>query len=90
MEIEIRALQAQLEEVDDRFAELFETRMTLSAQIAVLKAQAGLPLDDELLLQQTVERLAGRMRTPVAAYLPLLYEALFELTRDYQAFVLED
>lgn len=90
MNIDIRALRAQIDQVDDRLCEMFETRMTLAAQIAVYKHNDGMDAIDEAREQEIIERLIKKVNGPISSYIPLLYETLFDLSHDYQAYVLED
>ena len=82
--IELRALRAQIDQVDDKIAEMFQIRMTLCAQLATLKAREGEPPIDEWRETEAAERLCAQMEDPIAAYFAVLYESLLEITHDYQ------
>ncbi len=84
MELELRALRAQMEALDIRLAELFESRMMLFAQAASIYAQNGKVPNEGAFEAETIDMLDRHCQGPASAYVPLFFESLYELGHDYQ------
>ncbi len=90
MELELRALRAQMEALDVKLAELFESRMMLFAQAAALYAQNGRVPNEGDFEQETIDMLERRCQGPASAYVPLFFESLYDLGHDYQNALISD
>lgn len=90
MELELRALRAQMEALDVRLAELFESRMMLFAQAAAVYAQNGLVPSESAFEAETIAMLEKHCKGPASAYVPLFFETLYALGHDYQNAIIGD
>lgn len=72
-------------EIDDRIAELFERRMILSARIAEVKKEMGLPVYDpdreKVVLEKAVDSISDN---DLKEYCQMLIAKMMELSRSYQ------
>ncbi len=90
MNSELIKIREQIDQIDDAIVDLFERRLALSADAAVLKRQLGLQRVDVQREQAIIKRQTARVGEPVAFYVPLLFDAILELSRTYQVRVLDD
>jgi len=85
----IAEIRSRIDEIDDGLVRLFEQRLSLVEMIAREKKKGNLPVGDPAREGEIVARLtAGRPET-VAEPVRGLFAAIFDLSRAYQAKLLE-
>ena len=82
--MEISALRSQIDAIDEKLADLFIQRMTVSAAIGTYKAEQNLPIFVPQREQEIIEQLTSRSPDALAPYVAGLYEKIFSLSREYQ------
>ena len=87
---DLAPLRAQIDEVDSELLRLFEQRMELSAQIARVKKEKGLPVFDAVREQQVLDRAASRLPYSLQDSGKRLFRELMDLSKDYQKQQMEE
>lgn len=77
-------IRKQIDEIDDRVAELFTARMALAAQVAETKAQSSTAVRDPARERAILSRVSAGAKEPVSGYMRVLFSTLFDLSRSYQ------
>ena len=85
MELNLQDIRRQLDEIDDQMIVLFSRRMHLVQDVAAYKKEKGLPILDAGRENAIMERLSQKAGGELAPYVRRLYQALFTLSREYQA-----
>lgn len=80
----LEELRREIDQVDDRLVELFQTRMQVAAEIAEYKAAAGLPVLQPAREREKLADVAEKSGEEMQSYTQVLYSLLFELSRAYQ------
>ena len=82
---DLNEARREILEIDDRIAELFERRMILSARIAEVKKEMGLPVYDpdreKVVLEKAVDSISDN---DLKEYCQMLIAKMMELSRSYQ------
>ena len=77
-------LREKIDRVDTALLALFEERMDIVLEIAALKAAEGLPILDRSREAAKLREIEAKARPDLAPYAHILYNTLFELSRDLQ------
>ena len=82
---DLNEARREILEIDDRMAELFERRMILSARIAEVKKEMGLPVYDPDREKVVLEKAVGGITdNDLKEYCKMLIAKMMELSRSYQ------
>ena len=81
----IEALRREIDETDEKIAELFLKRLTLSRKIGEIKKEKALPVTDSAREEEILERLS-EMSPSDGEYIKRLYKTVFEISKDLQDF----
>ena len=84
MELDLKKLRDEIDEVDQEMVKLFCRRMEISRQISAYKVQHGLPVLDADRERQKLAQVAGLAGVDMGSYICTLYNAIFELSRAEQ------
>ena len=82
--MELDALRREIDNIDKELIALFAKRMELCAKIGEYKKENGLPVYDKARENEKLARAADVSRDDLKPYTRILFEKLFELSRDYQ------
>ena len=82
--MEIKALRAQIDSIDDEIMRLFVKRMEISALIAAYKREHNLPIYVPSREQEILQSISQRVEPEMAKYTQSLYSSIFDLSRSYQ------
>ena len=82
-------LRERMDTIDDALVDLFTQRMDLSAEIALHKKAASLPIHDPAREREKIYDVTGKADANRAAYLRALYYLMFELSRADQEQILK-
>ena len=74
-------LRERMDKIDDALVDLFVQRMDLTAEIALHKKDAGLPIHDPAREREKLYDVTGKVDEGRAAHLSALYYLMFELSR---------
>ena len=77
-------LRKEIDKIDDCIAELFGRRMGLAAEVAKYKAEHGLPVLNAERERSILDRVCASVDGELREYVKLLFETLFEVSREYQ------
>ena len=83
--MDITQLRKQIDTIDDEIVRLFCQRMGISAQIADFKKENNMPILDSGRESQIIERLSQAAGVEFASATRQLYQTIFQLSRAYQA-----
>jgi len=83
-------MRREIDAVDNEILAAFRKRMALSAEIAKFKKENGLPLLDVDREKFKLDKIAKNVEDELSAFTSKLYLTLADLSKDYQAKVLED
>ena len=84
MELDLKKLRDEIDEVDQEMVKLFCRRMEISRQVSAYKVQHGLPVLDADRERQKLAQVAGLAGEEMGSYICTLYNAIFELSRAEQ------
>ncbi|MCQ2499224.1 MAG: chorismate mutase [Lachnospiraceae bacterium] len=82
-------IRKEIDELDDKFVELFKQRMALSKQVADSKRATSTAVLNSSREQDIIDRLTENEDEINSEYIERLYRHIFELSRDYQKRLLE-
>jgi len=85
MALDLKDIRKQLDAIDDQMISLFSQRMNLSAQVAEYKKQTGMPILDTGREREIINRVSLAAGEDFEHYAKLMYQTLFNVSRDYQA-----
>ena len=74
----------QIDNIDTQLIDLFQKRMGISKQVALLKEKAGSPVFDSAREREILSRVTDLVPEDLQAYAGILYTTLFDLSRSYQ------
>ncbi len=83
--MDIKELRMQIDAIDDQMISLFIKRMEIASKIGAYKRENNLPILDPVREQAKLDDVAAKAGADMAQYTRVLYEALFALSRSYQA-----
>ena len=83
--MDIQDLRKEIDGIDSQLVALFVKRMGISAQVAAYKRENGLPIHVPAREQEILDAMAEKAGPEMDVYARTLYEAIFELSRSYQA-----
>ena len=81
---ELKLLRGIVDDLDDKIAQLFLTRLGYVKQIAQVKKKKGLPKQDLDREGEITARIDGFATADTEKYLNELYAKIFELSKAYQ------
>lgn len=70
--------------IDDELVKLFIKRMDTAGKIGAYKKQAGLPVLNVKREEEVKERLLAEVPDELKTSISRLYDAIFQISRDYQ------
>lgn len=82
--MDISELRGKIDGIDDGLVGLFSERMSVSADIAKVKSQKGLPVHDSERERQKLDDVLSKTDPELREYVSALYTKIFELSRSYQ------
>ena len=82
---ELNLLRGIVDDLDDKIAQLFLTRLDYVKQIALVKRKKGLPKEDLDREEEITARIDCFASEATAPYLNQLYAKVFELSKAYQS-----
>ena len=88
--MELKELRCWIDEIDDQLVKLFVQRMEVSAQVAAYKKEHQLPIFVQTREQEKLDDVAQKAGVEMADYTKALYEAIFELSRNYQSKLMDE
>ncbi len=83
--MDLLELRSKINEIDDRFIDLFVQRMETSAKIGAYKRQNGINIYDPRREQEILDHLSERAGRLYAPYVQALYRDVFDLSRQLQS-----
>jgi chorismate mutase/prephenate dehydratase len=82
---DLSEIRAEILEIDDKMAALFEKRMKLAANVMDIKKELGLPVSDPEREKKVLQRAMDSVQDiNIKEYYKLLTVRMMELSRDYQ------
>ena len=88
--MELKDLRHEIDQIDDQLVALFVRRMEIAAQVAAYKKENCLPIFVPLREQEKLADIAQKAGTEMADYAQSLYSSIFDLSRTYQARLMEE
>ena len=88
--MELKELRAKFDGIDDKIIELFVQRMKTSGQIAAVKRKNGLAILNSSREREVLDHVMERAGDGMELYAKLLYQTMFEVSRYYQHWLLDD
>ena len=85
----LEEIRARIDQIDDELVRLFLERLSLAEEIAEIKRAENLPIRSAAREQEIIDRLTTGRPDAVAGYIETFFAALFEISRAYQAELLE-
>ena len=82
--MDLRNFREQIDTIDSEILRLFSERMDVCRQIAIFKKEQGLATRDLTREQEKLSSIEEKAGVEIASYARRLFEALLELSRDYQ------
>jgi len=82
-------IRKEIDELDDKFVELFKQRMSLSKQVADSKRETGTAVLNSKREQDIIDRLTENEDELASYYIESLYRHIFDISREYQQKLLE-
>jgi len=90
MNRDLEEMRKEIDAIDNEILAAFRKRMALSAEIAKYKKENDLPLLDVDREKFKLDKIAKNVEGELSAFTSKLYLTLADLSKDYQAKVLED
>lgn len=87
--MDISLLRNEIDSIDDSICALLKRRMVVSGEIAAYKAENNLPVLDGSREDLVLARLTEGHSEEFSAYINIVYRAIFDASRKYQAGKLE-
>ena len=81
-------LRTQIDGIDDELAALLARRMDLAAQVAAIKRETGVPVLQPAREQAILARLDEQVEPECRPALQMIYEAIFQASREYQTTIM--
>lgn len=86
--LDLNEIRNKIDETDDMLAKLFVERMELSEKVAAYKKENNVGIMNSKREREIVNRLTEKTDTEISAYLKILYNTIFDLSRSHQAKIL--
>lgn len=86
--MDLQKSREKINEIDEKLVQLFVERMQLAAEIAEVKAEKNLPVQDLKREQAVLESVAKNAGAEFERYVNQLYRTIFEISKSYQAGIL--
>lgn len=83
--MELDALRNRINDIDSQIIALFVERMRTAAEIAEKKAEKNLPVLDTRREKAVLQRVSSQAGEEFSAYAAKLYQTMFDVSRSYQA-----
>jgi chorismate mutase/prephenate dehydratase len=78
-------IREEIDQIDTELTELFRRRMGLAERVAREKSEKNLPIGDRTRERAILTRVSEQIGEPLDQYARTLYTVLFDLSRSYQA-----
>lgn len=78
-------LRTEIDGIDDRLIALFEERMEVCRQVALIKKEQGGSIVNSARERNIVARLTEKQNDEMAEYTKILYNTIFDISRAYQS-----
>ena len=82
--MELKELRKNIDEIDRELVDLFVRRMSVSAEVAEYKREAGMPVLDPARERALLERISEMSGEEFERYARTLYSTILDLSRSYQ------
>jgi Prephenate dehydratase len=79
----------EIDKIDTTMVELFSKRMRVAAKIAVAKKEKNLPVFDQQRESKVMTKVVDMAEEEFAMYIKMLYSTIFDLSKNYQAKLLD-
>ncbi len=90
MELDLQEIRKELDAIDSQIIDLFSRRMRLVKDVAEYKKEHGLPVLDAAREETILNRVSEKAGESLAPYARRVYEAMFAVSREYQAELWKD
>lgn len=80
----LQGCREQIDTIDAQMLRLFEARMAVSASIAEIKKEQGLPVFDPAREEEVLAKVCGSLPDDLRSYGKQLFRTLMDLSKDYQ------
>lgn len=87
--MQLKQLRTQIDELDKELTALFQKRMELCARVAAYKKENGIEVLDGSREDEILKKISELCDADTSPYAIELYKAIFEISRSYQASILE-
>ena len=80
----LEQLRQQINDIDEKIADLFDERMNVAREIGEAKAESGLSVADHNREKSVINRVTARVGDDKKVYLKQVYEKIFDVSKAYQ------
>lgn len=87
--MELSEIRVCIDEIDNKFVELFKERMALSKEVALAKMAEGGNVNRPGREKEIVDRLTQNADEEISGYIEELYAKIFEMSKDYQKKIID-
>lgn len=89
MELDLQEIRGRLDAIDAQLSALLEKRMETVGQVAAYKKERGMPILDAAREEKILAKVQALVRPEFAPYASEVYRRILEMSRAYQAALLE-
>ena len=82
--MDLQTCRSEISQIDEQIVALFQKRMALSKEIALLKKENRLPIYDSERERAVLNRVTALAGEELADYTGVLYQTVFDVSRSYQ------
>ena len=82
--MDLQTCRSEISQIDEQIVALFQKRMALSKEIALLKKENRLPIFDSERERAVLNRVTALAGEELADYTGVLYQTVFDVSRSYQ------
>ncbi|MGI5873846.1 MAG: bifunctional chorismate mutase/prephenate dehydratase [Bacillota bacterium] len=87
--MELQELRERIDDIDEELLSVFAERMKVSAEIARVKREQGLPVRDAARERQILAEIGEKTEGELREYAMTLFSSLFDLSSGYQSVLLD-
>jgi len=81
----LEELRKRIDKIDDEMARLFTERLAVTEEIALVKKEKNLPVQNSRRESDIIDRLAKGHEDELSEYITILFTAIFEISRAQQS-----
>lgn len=87
--MDLNDIRKQIDQIDDEMISLYQKRMSLAKEVAMVKRETNLPLENPIREKEIINRITSSLNDEIKLFAKQFYETLFETSKAYQSRFME-